>query len=131
MSAVNCKDVQEKVEKFPFDLSLLSPLSFTMTAFVASIATYILRPRFESDASSGSSNVSGFLHWDCPLGCDLSRSHHSEIQFWANKQENTGSLNPLRTAQRTAVQWKYGVGDASGRKQTSSREQCFIDSLQP
>ena len=35
-------------------------------------ATDVLRPVFESGASSGSSNVSGFLHEDCPLGYDLS-----------------------------------------------------------
>ena len=32
----------------------------------------VLRPLFESGASSGFSNVSGLLHEDCPLAYDLS-----------------------------------------------------------
>lgn len=59
-------------------------------------ATYTFRPLFASETSSGFSNISEFLNWDCPLGCDLSSiimSSSSGPIGKENKQTNPHRLS--------------------------------------
>lgn len=67
------KKKKKTVEKSPFDLILSVPSFIHHDSNLQQIpATDVLRPVFEWGASSGFSNVSRFLHEDCPLGYDLS-----------------------------------------------------------